>query len=639
MPANRIVTALVGFAALALNTQRASALEIRVVDATDGRPLAGASVAWRVGEGKNVTLASDSAGKVKISIPRKAADPVRVTASKNGFAPMTMLWEPDKVPSRFDLSLPEAQTLGGRVTDEKGNPVADAGISLILPQRLAGPRVALEESHVKSDPDGRWRCEIVPKDTAYVFVEVSHPDYESPSSEAPLEALRAGTAELMLHTVATVRGRVLDEIGCPVPNAELMLGTERDIWPSRSTLEARTDAEGRFELRRLFLQQRLLGTYAPGFAPSLQLLEIKRDTAPVEIRLKRGLPLRVRVVDQSGHPIAGAEATVNEWPSGLHNGSDRLPGRWAYPGWEWQTDADGRVVWSNAPPEMMLWSFTKGGYMSRGHHGLKAAPEEQAVTLGPPFRASGNVFDASTGQPVKEFVLTPRYAVTSSFQGRTSTNFGQWTEYNRTPSFNGEFSFYRESPLLHGSREMHDWQFRVEADGYEPAVSRLVRDEERGARLDFRLAPRPLPELPLPTQSGARRVTAAAAVQPQKVRPGDTLTLFVKARVAAGHHIYALEDSGCSNLPTSLESSLRGVLTPEGPWRGPAPKTLDDGSRTLAGEVLFKRRYLVNGSGGGGNKTQKLPATLRFQVCNEALCWPAETISLETEFEVVTSPE
>src|SRR5258705_8835015 len=100
---------------------------------------------------------------------------------------MTMRWEKDKLPVKFDLLLPEAQTLGGRVTDETGKPVADAGISLILPLRLAGPRVAVEEFPVKSSPDGRWRCEIVPKDAAYVIVEVSHPEFESPTGEVPLE--------------------------------------------------------------------------------------------------------------------------------------------------------------------------------------------------------------------------------------------------------------------------------------------------------------------------------------------------------------------------------------------------------------------------------------------------------------------
>jgi len=290
------------------------------------------------------------------------------------------------------------------------------------------------------------------------------------------------------------------------------------------------------------LEKRLLGAHAPGFAPALKSLEIKRESGPVEIRLKHGALLRVRVVDRTGQPIAGFEAKVIEWPSGMHSGGDHLPGRWAYPAWQLETDAHGHLV-------------------------------------------------------------CPNY----------------------------------EDPLLSGTADMHDWQFRIEADGYEPAVSRLVRDEERGARLNFQLQPRPLPEMIVPAPTGTKRVTASVAVQPRTVRRGETLTLFVKARIAPGHHIYALEDSGCSNLPTSLDATLRGVITPDGPWHGPEPKQHDDGSRTLTGEVLFKRHFLVES--GAGGKTHKLPATLRFQVCNEALCWPPETITLETEFEVVMSPD
>ena len=637
MPAKRIALVLGSFALLALNASCASALELRVVDAAGGRPISGASVTWRVGDGQSVKLPSDSAGKVKISVPRKAVGTVRVTASKQNFAPMTMWWEADRLPAKFDLSLPEAQTIGGRVIDEAGRPVKGARVTLNLPQRLAGPRVALDEFALESEADGRWRCGFVPKDAAYVFLDVSHPDFELPTVEATLEALRAGTAELKLHTVATVRGRVLDDSGRAVPGAELMLGGERDIWPGGSTLEARSDAEGRFEFRRLWLGKRLLGAHGAGFAPTMQLIEVKRDVAPVEIRLRMGGPLRLRIVDHIGRPLEGVAVAVNEWPSGFHNGGDRLPGRWAYPGWEWETDAEGRVTWSNAPAETMLWSFTKSGYMSLGHQGLKAAPEEQIVKLGLPFRASGSVTDDVTGQPVNEFVLTARFAQTSSLKDGTRTNFGGWSEYNRKQFGAGNFNLYYEHPLLGGTDKMHEWQFRLEADGYEPAVSRLVRDEERGTRLDFRLKPRPLPEMPVPAPAGAKRVTASAAVQPRTLRPGAMLTLFVKVRIAAGHHVYALEDSGCSNLPTSLDAALCGVLTPDGPWRGPDPKVHDDGSRTLAGEVLFKRRFLVES--GASGKIHKLPATLRFQVCNEALCWPPEIISLDAEFEVITSPE
>src|SRR5436190_23574357 len=102
MPANPIATAVVVCAVFALHALRARALEVRVIDAVGGRPIAGASVVWRVGAGKSVTLPEDVAGKVQISLRRESASVIRVTAGKGGFVPVTMQWEPDEVASSLD---------------------------------------------------------------------------------------------------------------------------------------------------------------------------------------------------------------------------------------------------------------------------------------------------------------------------------------------------------------------------------------------------------------------------------------------------------------------------------------------------------------------------------------------------------
>jgi hypothetical protein len=272
--------------------------------------------------------------------------------------------------------------------------------------------------------------------------------------------------------------------------------------------------------------------------------------------------------------------------------------------------------------------------MTLSRHSLNPSAEEQVVRLGPIFRASGRVTDAASGQPVTEFVVTPRFAQTFTVSTTVRTNFGSWYEHNRKKFTGGEFDLSYSYPLLSGSRNMHDWQFRVEADGYEPNVSRLVRDEERGLQLDFKLAPQPLPEITVPTPAGTKRVTAGAVMYPSVAQPGDTVTLFVKARVAEGHHIYALEDSGSKNLPTTLEAKPSAPgLTSDGPWRGPVPKLEDNGSRIYTGELFFRQVLLVDSSRARPG-SYNVPVQLRFQVCNEALCWPPETISLETTLEV-----
>ena len=142
------------------------------------------------------------------------------------------------------------------------------------------------------------------------------------------------------------------------------------------------------------------------------------------------------------------------------------------------------------------------------------------------------------------------------------------------------------------------------------------------------------PQIAVEKPSGKTRVTAGVAPQPARVAAGETVTVFVKARIAEGHWIYALEKSGSKNLPTRMEDSVSAALEALGPWRSPAPKTQEDGSRTLTGdEVFFQRQYRI--ATDARAQKHKLRFKLEFQVCNDMVCWPPETIDMETELEVV----
>ncbi|MBM3832081.1 MAG: hypothetical protein FJ403_02165 [Verrucomicrobia bacterium] len=147
-----------------------------------------------------------------------------------------------------------------------------------------------------------------------------------------------------------------------------------------------------------------------------------------------------------------------------------------------------------------------------------------------------------------------------------------------------------------------------------------------------------LPEIVVATPEGTNRVTVGAIIQPVVASPGDSITATVKVRIAPGHWIYALENSGSRNQPTALEPKLNGrPLRATGPWRGPEPKTKDDGSRIYATEAVFQRRFVIEPS--AKETTRKLPITIKYQVCNEALCWPPATISVEPVLKVSRSPK
>lgn len=146
-----------------------------------------------------------------------------------------------------------------------------------------------------------------------------------------------------------------------------------------------------------------------------------------------------------------------------------------------------------------------------------------------------------------------------------------------------------------------------------------------------------IPEITVPAPEGTNRVTASAIIQPVVASPGNSITVTVKVRIAPGHWIYALENSGSRNQPTALETQHDWQpLRSTGPWRGPEPKTKGDGSRIYASEAVFQRRFVLDSS--ARETTRKLPIRIKYQVCNEALCWPPATISVEPVLKVVRSP-
>lgn len=139
------------------------------------------------------------------------------------------------------------------------------------------------------------------------------------------------------------------------------------------------------------------------------------------------------------------------------------------------------------------------------------------------------------------------------------------------------------------------------------------------------------PGIIVPTPDDEKRVTAGAAFTPGTAAAGTVIVLFVRVRVAPDHWIYALGESGSTMVPTTLTVS-NGVLRPAGSWRGPEPK-VKDGSRTLSGDVLFERSFLVETASAPGDL--QVPITVKYQVCNESACWPPATIPLQATLTLV----
>lgn len=253
----------------------------------------------------------------------------------------------------------------------------------------------------------------------------------APALSEPLRVDPGLTSEVTLDVPrgAGVAGRVVDEEGAGVPEAEVAVRIERaestDMpWMPAPRLErkAATDAEGRFLLRGVPLGTGELRASAEGRAgPAERELEVAGDLDDVEIVLASGRILRGTVRWPDGSPAAGATVVA----SGQGRTEERGTRRVTFPG-ETETaqaDDDGAFELAGLAPTGYEITAT-----AEREDGLRQGRVERTGTPGEPLElvleeqpvVVGHVRDAA-GEPVTSFTLT----VESGTSGRRDRSFAR----------------------------------------------------------------------------------------------------------------------------------------------------------------------------------------------------------------------
>ena len=117
-----------------------------------------------------------------------------------------------------------------------------------------------------------------------------------------------------------------------------------------------------------------------------------------------GSTLRLRVVDQKGEPIRGANVWLNTFDRRMNQGnpSAKPPVQASF---NPKTDAEGRVVWSNAPAGKFKFDVEASRYMRVNEFEAEADSKEHVVTLSPALVVHGTVRDAFSGASFRAFGL------------------------------------------------------------------------------------------------------------------------------------------------------------------------------------------------------------------------------------------
>ncbi len=465
-------------------------MQFRVVAKDTGAPVAGAPLGintvvdgqWK----RRFDVATDENGVARIVFPRFTGR-LDVGVMASGFAARCATWRTDAdavIPAEYTMRVDRVTNwMGGWLRDPTGRPVADAvvevefGISDMAQEENPRERPGFVSPApvARSDRKGWWTCALVAPNARYLpGIRARHPAFapariitgtlsEEPGTHAePLKLLWSGKLVTVMGPGLKLTGRILTEEGKPVANARV----EHEP-ASFETLHTQSDADGGFAFEGLAAGSFDFLVTAPGFAQQYLKVEVSEGMPPLEVSLKAGGVLRLRVEDENGEPIPGGFVALTG-PAGVYS-----------PQMSWMagTGPDGRVEWTSAPADQRLnlgVSRLPEFATSRGIL-VKADGEEHVIRLRRALTISGRVTDAQTGEPIREEIKAfPGYG-----QGEHS-----WYRGETRRSTDGTYKVYfREGSL--------PWRFRVEAEGYSPFVSEALQPE-KGGQLDRDIALEPV---------------------------------------------------------------------------------------------------------------------------------------------------
>ena len=401
-------------------------IQFHVLDAETGAGLAGSRIlfgysgAGRLADGyKTVTDEKGDAAITEGDDPEKNHLYVSVTAE--GHVPKLVPFGITP-PADYTIKLDPAATANGVVVNEQGTAISAVKILIRSPGYALPPTEDINfwSSPVMSDENGKWSCSYIPKGTNEIRLILNKPGLAATEIQVPVNQAGLSNLTLVIDRGYIITGRVTDEQGGAIPNAEVrVLNVEPSkrlsstsgedgvfaLWgvrgeaitnsvdplllvqttegrvmvhgtePVQATPAIETNDKGGVVLHGIKIPGPLqadLAVQAEGFAPRIKTVALSAGTNRADFVLAPGNIFRGRVVDEAGNPISNAVAQT-DFDSDLETEQS----------FEWiaHTDANGWFQWDSAPAEEICYWFEADGYESVRRQALAADGSEHRIVL------------------------------------------------------------------------------------------------------------------------------------------------------------------------------------------------------------------------------------------------------------------
>lgn len=411
-------------------------------------------------------------GELFFKIPRKLKR-FNLSIKKTDFGPYWAGWSTsnhlESVPEKFTAKLDAGWLVGGVVVDEAGKPIAGAQVSPSVKfKKRPGDTSRLGVgTKITTDAEGRWRYHHVPGSKPDLHIDVNHPDYRPwrgrvARSEFGLKSGQSPTRQTVLNRGLDITGTVTDEDGKPVAGALIRTKFLNDLR------KATTDEHGVYVLRGCEPRLTRVVASAKGHALELKEVRVAEDMDPVDFVLKPGGHIRIRVVDEQGKGIPKARILFQRWRGRIDYFEFGHVNQYA--------DQNGVWEWNEAPLDEFQADICRPGGMELSHEPLLAREKEYVFTPPRALVVSGRVFDAKTNEPIKKFHVTPGLRNSDPQIGMN------WIPRDTFDATDGQYQV-----RLHHDYPAH--LVRIEAPGYQLAISRDIKTNEGEVNIDFALKP------------------------------------------------------------------------------------------------------------------------------------------------------